>query len=98
MFVLSFTISDVQYDQETSGYTFSSHKTEKSVMFCWQRIQGKFFSLGKKINTVSCITAAMLSWSLNNHGLLRGFIVGSGVGISFSLVVVSALPYERDNP
>lgn len=42
----------------------------------------------KQLMTLGCITAARPSWSLNNLGLLRGFILWSGVLIYFRLVVV----------
>lgn len=90
-FVLGFPIKDVQNNQETSAYKFSASKPQKSLIFCWQRVQRKFFSLGEKkkqLMTLGYITAARPSWSLNNLGLLRGFILWSGVLIYFRLVVV----------
>ena len=92
VFVLSFTVSDVLYSQET--YTFLSVRLKKICDVLLAESPREILHFGKKKLVIipSRITAARLSWSLNNHGPWRGFIDGL-VCISFSVLVVSALRY-----
>lgn len=97
VFVLSFTVSDILYSQET--YTFLSVRLKKICDVLLAESPREILHFGKKKLVIipSRITAARLSWSSNNHGPLRGFIDGL-VCISFSVLVVSALRYEEDSP
>lgn len=82
LFALSFTVSDVYSIAKKHTHFLSVRLKKKSVMFCWQRVQGKFFTLEKKVVIIpSRINAARPSWSWNNHGPSRGFIVWSAVHV-----------------
>lgn len=55
----------------------------------------KILSFGEKSHYPRLSLGSKAALSVNNRGLMRGFILWAGARISFSLVVVSALLYGK---